>query len=507
MKRLAFASIMGIVALFFLATTVTSAQEFTSLYSFGADLANGAEPEAATLVQGLDGNYYGTTYRGGGGSDTCPVYPGCGIAFKITAAGKLTTLHKFCSQANCADGAFPLGGLILGANGNFYGVTNDGGIVNWGTFFEITPEGELTTLYAFCAKLGCPDGISPYGGLVQGTDGNFYGTTEGGGYLKSGGTPVGTVFKVTPTGVLTTLYSFGSKTNSNGYSTDGSAPLTTLLLASDGNFYGTTYQGGDYNYGTVFKITPAGKLTTLHSFEPTTEGTNPYAGLVEYEGNFYGTANLGGAGDMGTVYEITPAGVVTTLHSFCSSKLPDCADGAYPHGDLLQAGGNFYSTAQAGGTHGLGTIFEITPTGALTTLHDFNEFDGYPTGGENPMAGLMQSTSGVFYGTTYLGGNPAYRLSCHGQQGCGSIFSLSAGLGPFVQANPSFGKIGGSVNILGNCLGGTTSVTFNGVPATFEVISDSYIKAQVPKGATTGMIETVTPSGPLSSNTPFQILP
>jgi uncharacterized repeat protein (TIGR03803 family) len=505
MKKLRFARITCIVTVFCLATAVASrAQKFTSFYSFGPDPGHGAYPATSTLVQGLDGNYYGATLFGG--NFACPGYYGCGTLFKITPTGVLTYLYRFCSLTNCADGEFPNGGLTLGANGNFYGVTDQGGIHHWGTFFEITPEGKLTTRYTFCSTGHCSDGSGPYGALVQGTDGNFYGTTSSGGKYEVG-ISQGTVFKMTPTGALTTLYSFCAVTNSQGYCTDGSAPYSALLQASDGNFYGTTAEGGDYNLGTVFEITPAGTLTTLHSFDGN-DGAEPYSALVEFDGNFYGMTYLGGTGGMGTVFEITPAGVVTTLHSFCPSRQPSCADGAYPYGTLFQApDGNFYATTQLAGPRNQGTIFEITSAGALTTRYNFIDFNGYPVDGANPQAGLMQGTSGILYGTTYFGGNVDLDYDCSGDEGCGTIFALSAGFSPFVQANPNSGEVGGSVNILGNNLGKTTSVTFNGVPATFKAVSDSYITAQVPTGATTGTIQVVTPSGTLSSNVAFQVLP
>src|SRR5208337_4428285 len=189
-----------------------------------------------------------------------------------------------------------------------------------GTVFTITPGGTLTTLYSFCSQSGCTDGANPYAALVQGTDGNFYGTTLG-------GAANGTVFKMTPGGTLTTLYTFC-------YGCTGVSPYAALVQGSDGNFYGTTSFGGANGDGTVFRITPSGTLTTLHSFDGT-DGAAVYAGLVQgTDGNFYGTTAQGGGSGVGTVFTITPGGTLTTLYSFCSQS--GCTDGANPYAALVQ---------------------------------------------------------------------------------------------------------------------------------------------------------------------------
>lgn len=268
------------------------------------------------------------------------------------------------------------------------------------------------------------------------------------------------------------------------------------------------------------QITAAGKFTVLHSFcsqVNCTDGSTPFSGLMQASnGNLYGTAYYGGtncfnAGGCGTVYEITRTGKFTVLYNFCSRT--NCTDGSNPYAGLVQAtDGNFYGTTYQGdqlnftcldGTASCGTVFKLTPEGTLTTLYTFCSQIGCTDGG-NPSASLLQATDGTFYGSTFLGGDS----KCPGGDvGCGTIFSLSVGLGPFVHANPGFGKIGSIVDILGNNLTGTTSVTFTGVAATFKVVSDTYLKAKVPTGATTGTIEVTTPSGTLLSNVTFRILP
>ncbi len=468
--------------------TAAHAQTFTTIFSFNG--GDGAYPKAA-LVQGTDGSLYGT-----GSGSLAP--PGSGVIFKITPAGALTTLYSFCpGQDECVDGENPQAGLVQAANGYFYGTTEEGGANLGGTVFKITPGGILTTLYNF--EDGAADGANPYAGLIQARNGDFYGTTESGG-INTGFGGFGTVFKINSAGALTTLYSFCAQAGC----TDGSSPYAGLAQIADGNFFGTTASGGANSHGTVYEITPSGALTTLYSFCAETgcaDGANPYAGLVQAtNGNLYGTTQYGGANNGGTVFEITPGGAFTTLHSFCAQ--PACADGSYPYAGLVQAtDGNLYGTTQYGGADGWGTIFRITPSGKLTRLYSFcSQSDCVD--GLQPYGGLFQATNGDFYGTTYGGGT--YDICGYG---CGTIFSLSVGLGPFVKTLPTSGKAGEAVKILGTDLTGATSVTFNGTAAVFEVASPSVITTTVPTGATTGAVEVVTPGGTLLSNVPFHVLP
>ncbi len=473
------------------ATSARARQNFKVLLSFGG--ANGANPDDG-LLQGLDGNLYGTTFDGGG---TCGIY--CGTIFKITPTGMLTTLHNFCGQPGCADGANPFAGLVQATNGNFYGTTEVGGESDAGTIFKITPGGSFTVLQS----LDFDNGAYPLDGLALGLDGNFYGTTQQGGEH-----PDGLVFKITPTGTLTTLYSFCSRTNC----VDGAFPGGELVLGPDGNFYGTTAVGGSYNdptlcqggpgCGTVFKITPTGTLTTLYSFcaqANCSDGALPVAGVVlATDGSFYGTTRYGGANGDGTVFKLAPTGALVTLYSFCSQT--NCTDGSTPWADLIQAtDGNLYGTTTRGGVSSDGTVFRITPQGRLTTLHSFDGNDG-----DEPYGGLVQATNGTFFGTTSLGGSDD---SCSVSGGCGTIFALSTGLGPFVEMLPAWGKVGAAIRILGTNLMGATSVTFNGTPAKFTVNSGSSINATVPAGATTGTVQVVTPGRTLSSNVPFKVMP
>jgi uncharacterized repeat protein (TIGR03803 family) len=470
-----------------LSGTGISAQTFTTLFSF--DYTDGGYPASAGLVQAANGDGYGTTSSGGASGD--------GTVFKITPTGMLTTIYNFCSQSACADGTAPTGGLVQATNLDFYGTTSIGGAgddggIGGGTVFKITPSGTLTTLYSFCSQSNCTDGAEPMAGLVQGTNGDFYGTTSNGGAYDNG-----TVFKITPSGTLTTLYSFCAQSEC----TDGAEPLAGLVQATNGDFYGTTKNyGANGGGGTVFKITPSGTLTTLHSFcaeSGCADGANPYAALVEAaNGDFYGTTYGGGApSEGGTVFRITPSGTLTTLHRFCAQSA--CRDGKSPYAGLVQAtNGDLYGTTEYGGASGDGTVFKITPNGALTTLRSFCAQSGC-TDGANADAGLLQGTNGDFYGTTEYGGANGY----------GTVFSLSVGLGPFVKTLPTSGKVGAAVKILGSNLTGATTVTFNGVAAVFKVVSKSEITTTVPAGATTGTVQVVIPSGTLLSNVPFRVLP
>ncbi|MGC9948095.1 MAG: choice-of-anchor tandem repeat GloVer-containing protein [Bryobacteraceae bacterium] len=467
-------------ALFVLCATTAiglPAQTFTTLISL--DGTNGASPYAMSLIQATNGDFYGTTLSGG-------AYGG-GTVFKITPSGTLTTLHSFCAQSGCTDGDEPYQGLVQATNGNFYGTTLGGGAYGNGTVFKITPSGTLTTLHGFDGT----DGSLPLSILVQATNQNFYGTACSGGANNAG-----TVFEITPAGTLTTLHSFDG--------TDGSCPDAGLVKATNENFYGTTLSGGAYGYGTVFKITPSGTLTTLHSFcalSGCPDGYGHYNVLIQAtNGNLYGTTAGGGAGGVswcddgggegwGTVFEITPSGTLTTLHTF------DGTDGSVPDAGLVQAtNGNFYGTTACGGANNAGTVFEITLGGTLTTLHSF---EGPSPEGAGANGGLAQATNGSFYGTTTAGG----------ANNDGTVFRLSVGLGPFVETQTTSGKVGAAVKILGTDLTGATSVSFNGTAATFTVVSSSLITTTVPTGADTGTVQVVTPGGKLSSNVPFRVLP
>ncbi|MFZ0283986.1 MAG: choice-of-anchor tandem repeat GloVer-containing protein, partial [Terriglobales bacterium] len=252
--------------------------------------------------------------------------------------------------------------------------------------------------------------------------------------------------------------------------------------------------------GTVFKVTPGGALTTLYDFP---QYGDPIGGLIQdTDGNLDGTTSEGGPG-YGSVFDLATDGKVTTLYYFC--RRTNCADGYSPFAGLVEGtDGNFYGTTYAGGdrsgecfSDGCGTVFQLTPNGALTTLHVFAfPDDAYPAGG------LVQATNGIFYGTTLEGGDGCPRS----RYGCGTVYSIDMGLGPFVTFVRSYGKVGETGPILGQGFTGTTNVSLNGISANFTVVSDTYIRATVPVGATTGYVTVTTSSGTLKSNVPFRVI-
>jgi uncharacterized repeat protein (TIGR03803 family) len=348
----------------------------------------------AGLVQGNDGNFYGTTVF-----NFFDVIPeGSGTIFKMDAAGTLTILHSF----SISDGASPsYAGLIQATDGNFYGTTEVGGAAGYGTIFKIDAAGTLTTVHTLIEG----EGKRPVGRLIQATDGNFYGTTLYDTATGSGST----IFKIDAAGTLTTLHTF-----------DYLAGVATLIQGNDGNFYGTTPYGGPGactaffgpppGCGTVFKMDAVGTMTTLHSFgvyDPENpdstyyDGTGPSGGLLQgSDGGLYGTTDT-------TVFKIDAAGALTVLHRFIDG------DGVFfPSGGLIQGSdGTFYGAAQ-GGAEGYGAIFKIDAAGALTILYSFNSNDGYWLGGQG---GLLQASDGSLYGTTLRGGpsdfGTVYRLT------------------------------------------------------------------------------------------------
>jgi len=466
------------------------AQTFKRLHLFqGTD---GGSPEG--LVQGANGNLYGLAAAGGATDENA------GTIFGITTGGTFKALYDFCPQTGCPDGENPFGAPAQGTDGNFYGATLNGGANakclegGCGSVFAITPTGTFKTIYSFCALSNCADGKNPPAGLVLGRDGNLYGTTQTGGPTAGCPGGCGTVFKITTTGVLTTLYDFCSEEEC----ADGVDPDTALLLGQDGNFYGTTTGGGAALRGVVFQITPAGALTVLYNFctqANCTDGLSPEAALVQgSDGNFYGSTTGGGADNIGILFRLTPSGQFTILHVLCSEA--SCADGSGASPMVQATDGDFYGTMNRGGSHGDGAIFQMSSTGTYNVLYNFcSQTDC--ADGIFPAAGVMQDTNGTFYGTA----------TTDGYTGHGTIYSLNTGLGPFVGLLPDSGKTDSKMAILGTDLSGASRVTFNGTAAAFAVKSKTLIVATVPSGATSGTINVQLSGGSLSSNVPFIVLP
>jgi len=500
-----------------LATAVAQAQTFKVMHSFAA--ADGSAAGLVGLMQDSNGELYGTTQNGG--------LNGQGSIFRMTLGGTVTTVYSFCAlgtEGNCVDATAP-GALVLGANGRIYGTTAYGGGESVGSVFELTQAGAATGLSFFCGLP--PDGDNacgayPVGALVQATNGIFWGATQGGGSLGQGAK-----YEIGPGGKLGSVSSFSCiepDCNGEDYLVAG------LIQGTDGNFYGTTERGGTGAFGggqsgsqsggSIFKISANGNITTLYSFcslSDCTDGQAPMGALVEgTDGNFYGTTTYGGTGTAcynggssslgcGTVFNITPSGTLTTLHSFCQQA--GCMDGQNPEaGLILGSDGNFYGTTNGGGNphsdqcsdYICGTIFEITPSQTLTTLYRFCNRSGCISGG-GPVAPLVQDTNGSFYGTTTVGGSI--------ESSNGTIFRLSTGLGPFIKTVPIADVVGAEILILGTDLVGTTSVSFNGTAAEFSLVSSALIKATVPAGATSGVVQVTTPSATLNSNLAFVVEP
>jgi uncharacterized repeat protein (TIGR03803 family) len=284
------------------------------------------------------GNLYGTTAYGGASASGCS--PGYGTVFKLSPTGTETILHFFAGGTT--DGQNPQGALVMDSAGNLYGTTQYGGAGGSGTVFKIAPDGTESLLYSFDGNYGA----NPLSGVILDSAGNLYGTTDNGSVAH------GAVFKLTPGGVITDLYSFTGGTNS------GSNPQGGLIMDNTGNFYGTTYFGGVSNNGTVFKLSPSGTLTVLYSFAGgTADGSHPQTTLVmDSAGNLFGTTHDGGAASVGTVFMVSATGVETVLHSFGGNT----ADGGNPEGSLvLDNAGNLYGTTVTYGQYGIGTVFKI----------------------------------------------------------------------------------------------------------------------------------------------------
>ena len=415
----------------------------TVLYTFDSSPIDAANIHDAELVQGIDGNFYGTTYVGGSTNANTLRGTGFGMVFRISPGGDFTNLYSFGSYPG--DGEYPWAGLVQGSDSNFYGTTYFGGTSGLGTVFRISPSGTETVLYSFFSYL--TDGRNPEAGLVQGSDGNLYGTTELGGANGEG-----TVFRISPGGDYTNLYSFGN-------TTDGHLPQAGLVQGSDSNFYGMTYQGGTSSNwsagggGTVFRISPSGTYTQLYSFGSyPKDGILPVGRLVQgSDSNFYGTTGVGGAGvsgGFGTVFRISPSGSYTSLYSFGSYE----GDGILPQAGLVQGSdGNFYGTTQSGGPSvlncaaGCGTVFRISPGGDYTNLYSF---DGSPTDAGYPFTTLVQGSDSNFYGMTSLGGT----------NGEGTVFKLEVGSGGGTDSTNCLYSIN-PTNAVFDAAGGSDSVS------------------------------------------------
>jgi uncharacterized repeat protein (TIGR03803 family) len=439
-----------LLSLLLFSAATASAQGYLDLHEF-TGTPDGCCPQyPAIMAQGRDGNLYGVTPTGGANNK--------GLVFKITPMGTLSVLHSF----DVTHGSTPVGGLVLGTDGNLYGTTEFGGTNSYGTIIKITPAGVLTVLYDFT---GVADGGYPVSPLVLGMDGVFYGTSY-----------PGVAFKFSSSGVFTII---------NKIPTTSYGPL---LQTSDGSFYGITEFGGTFSAGTVYKIAGT-KVTTLYNFDGP-HGSYPVGGLVQgSDGNLYGTTTAGGGTNAGVIFRITPAGALTVLINF--DNVHTLAGYQAFAGLVAGSDGNLYGATIWGGIFGYGTIFQLTTGGAYTKLYDFDAPHG-----DGAYSTPMQHTSGKLFGMTERGGTP----------GKGGIYSFDDGIVPFISLPISIGPVGKSVGILGSGFSSATSVMFNGTPASFHVVSDTYMTATVPTGET-GFLRVTTASGSLISKNVFRVTP
>lgn len=389
---------------------------------------NGAAP-SGPLIQAKDGSLYGVTSRGGTNSLNVPL----GTVFKVTTNGTLSSVISFAFNftGGFSQGYYPLGGLVQGQDGNFYGAAQVGGANQWGTLFVASSGGTLNALLSFNGT----NGLYPQGGLVQDGQGYLYGTTQLGGPDYTSGTNIGhgTVFKVSTNGTFIWSVPLAG--------TNGDSPVG-LVGAADGNYYGTASSGGTNSSGAIFRITPGGTLTSLYSFSGNNDGNSPQAKLIQgKDGALYGTAQSGGQNGDGTVFRITTNGVFSVLYDFgqiIDGTSGEPLDGSEPTGALVQGtDGNFYGTTARGGTNGFGTVFGLTPQGALTRYYSFGQIQdasGNPLDGANPSAALVQASDGRFYGTTPSGGQNDVSSG-----GDGAVFSFSSGgnFAPFIALQPT----------------------------------------------------------------------
>ncbi|HXM21704.1 MAG TPA: choice-of-anchor tandem repeat GloVer-containing protein [Terriglobales bacterium] len=373
----------GLLVLF--ATQPAPAQTLKALYSF-TNAADGGDPFPA-VIRDAAGNLYGTTDYAGKDN--------AGVVFEVSPpkqkGGKWTetVLYTFCSVSGCTDGQYPYAPLVRDAAGNLYGTTQYGGTSNLGVVFKLSATGTETVLHSFT---GGADGVYPYSGLFRDSAGNLYGTTESGGTSN-----LGVVFKMSKAGKETVLHSF------TGAANDGGEPTSSgFYMDAKSNLYSVASHGGTSGEGVLYKLSPRGKLTVLHSFTAgTTDGCYPYGTpAVDTLGNMYGATGGCGTSNMGLVWKVSKNGTETVLHNFAGAS-----DGQSPlAGVIVDAAGNIYGSTNTGGASGFGTAFELDKNGKLTLLHTFTG----GTDGKYLNGGLILDPKGRIYGTTINGGTGGY---------------------------------------------------------------------------------------------------
>ena len=436
-------------------------------YSVVTDLPNTgifSPASPANIAQGRDGNLYSSGNSGG-------TFNNGGI-YSVTPGGTYTT---FWSVPSIDVGEY--GGVNLGTDGSFYGVIADRGVNGSGTAFKLSSTGVETILHSF-SNTG--DGGNPITPPIQAADGNYYGVTEGQPFL-----PSATLYKITAAGVFSTVHTFNN-------STEGYNISAGLIQGTDGNLYGCTNSGGSNSAGTIFKITTSGVVTVLHAFTGLADGNACSFSLVQgTDGKLYGTAGSG-TFTAGLIFKITTSGSYSAIH-----QINGTTEGFGVRSGVSQASdGNYYGVTQNNGSATNGTLYKVTSTGTYTVVHNFDS----PTG-DIPSPAPFQHTNGILYGSTLSGGTGA-------NFGNGVFYSLNISAAPFAKLLTKSGKVGSTVEILGQGFTGSTAVSFGGVNATsFSVTSDTYMTANVPTGAKTGTVTVTRPSGALSTLIQFKILP
>lgn len=466
---------------------ITPTGTFTVIYNFDGAV-HGKTPRGG-LTLGTDGNFYGTTSQGGPSN--------YGNIFQITPAGTLTVLHNF----SYTDGGNPYSPPIQGTDGSYYGATKAGGTGS-GTIYKITPSGTFTSLHSF-SFAECSNPVAP---LIQGTDGNFYGACETGG--AAGGD--GSIIKFTAAGVITVLYSFDF--------THGSQPNCPLVQGSDGNFYGTTTGGGSLDGGVVFKLTPTKVLTVLYNFDAkpaSVDGKFPDAGLVlATNGSFYGVTDAGGTNGQGILYKITTAGIYSVLYNFVQTTGSVPQTSLRQH-----TSGKFYGQANSGGVNSLGVLFsfdvglkpfisEMPTSGKVAKAVGIlgGGFTGTTSVNFNGTNATFTVVSDTYISTTVPSGATTGFVNAVTPSGTLKS-NLKFRVTPVVTSfSPASGPVGTQVAITGNSFTGATKVTFGGGKvALFTVNSYTQITATVPTGAVSGKIQVTTPGGSASSPTAFTV--
>ncbi len=397
-KKQYFASILPLIVLAITFSLAVCAQAQTLTYLAHFNGVNGNGP-SGPLVQAGDGNFYGTTVHGGVNAQ--------GNVFRMTPSGKITSIYSFCSKANCADGALPMRGPVLGTDGNLYGVTYEGGgSTNSGTIYKMTLSGKITTIYTFSCGTTCTNGYTPTG-ISLGSDGNFYGTTTWGGAFYDG-----VLFKITPGGKFTLLHTFCSSANC----ADGQVPVFPPHQGTDGNYYGATNGGGTASGGggVIYKLTPSGAYSVVHSFcgdGSCNSGFYPTTVVQDANRNLFGTTANNGSYNSGTIFEITSTNKFKVLHTFSFN-----GGQAPTTGLTLAADGNYYGVGinddNFAASAGFGTIFKVTPAGVYSTVHTFSN---------NPNGPLFQASDGNLYGVTDGDGSTDF----------GAVYRLSIGANHF----------------------------------------------------------------------------